>query len=671
MTLEPQDLSPRNLVQDNSGGVPGTSPVNGPIHHAVTRPSQPLPDVQPATQSSEGNLASVGTSVGRSPSGVTSLQWAIPVLPSVPSQGSDSEGTRAIRAFLGLVPADLQNRGSSSAEHKTLLQLLGGAEVYDQQLKLLRDPKTMPTGLAGADVWDDPKTFADCRLLRDPEQIRQEFLAGRPGNRPEVEAFFRENFALELPPRSNYQPDPTRPFSLHLQLMGPELTRDMSHPLPGSTRLSLPHPQMVPGARFNEGYYNDTCEACTSNLQRQGILLRRDRKVEAEEIKLAVGMINNLAYQLRTFGKVPNGTRAYYLSRTQLPDFASTVEALAELTDELAKKGLSKTSGFAGATEVYKTYVDALTIELTFLMKGAEVLAPGQAMNHVIMLSNGMMLFRHHDEATGPREEVRPYDQDDDKQAPGTSDQKRLAAESMRDMTMVYADEADDLTTLRIKSFVTVELNCHVSHLMKILLKAYRHCGMVKEAGALDTLWRLHRQAVVATFVDLTTGRVGDHDLRTGTIHPEYTAGFVKLLSLRIVKPDSDAAKLVRRQISRMREPGGFSASTVKSGQQWEKQDGWAPDQRSFWKALLILGEHEIAKQAAFAWTKAAVYQYTIDGLTLERYDISDPTQRSVKGEYGEAQPGFLWTNELLKLYLAYYSTELPRLVELWMKGTL
>ncbi len=71
-----------------------------------------------------------------------------------------------------------------------------------------------------------------------------------------------------------------------------------------STLLPLPHPFVMPGARFREAYYWDNLWvvkgllACGAN-------------------GLAEGVVRNTLVQAKTFGFVPNGTRTYYMNRRQ------------------------------------------------------------------------------------------------------------------------------------------------------------------------------------------------------------------------------------------------------------------------------------------------------------------------------------------------------------------
>ena len=77
----------------------------------------------------------------------------------------------------------------------------------------------------------------------------------------------------------------------------------------GSSLLALPHPYVVPGGRFREVYYWDSYFTMLG-LRESG----RDDLIRS--------MADNFAYELSTYGLIPNGNRSYYLSRSQ-PPFSS------------------------------------------------------------------------------------------------------------------------------------------------------------------------------------------------------------------------------------------------------------------------------------------------------------------------------------------------------------
>ncbi|MDR0950365.1 MAG: hypothetical protein LBM13_01820, partial [Candidatus Ancillula sp.] len=75
-----------------------------------------------------------------------------------------------------------------------------------------------------------------------------------------------------------------------------------------NTLLELPKPYIVAGGRFQEMYYWDSFFTCLG-LE---ILGKRD-KIE--------NILDNMAYEIKKYGFVPNANRSYYLGRSQPPFF--------------------------------------------------------------------------------------------------------------------------------------------------------------------------------------------------------------------------------------------------------------------------------------------------------------------------------------------------------------
>ncbi|MFD2137026.1 trehalase family glycosidase [Novosphingobium resinovorum] len=105
----------------------------------------------------------------------------------------------------------------------------------------------------------------------------------------------------------------------HIRALWPQLSRDAVTPPPASSAIALPSPYVVPGGRFREIYYWD------SYFTMLGLVADgRDDLVE--------GMIDDFASLIERFGHIPNGTRTYYLSRSQPPFFALMLD-LSKQTD--------------------------------------------------------------------------------------------------------------------------------------------------------------------------------------------------------------------------------------------------------------------------------------------------------------------------------------------------
>ena len=182
---------------------------------------------------------------------------------------------------------------------------------------------------------NDSKEFVDMPLLAAPEEVRRAFDALTPaqrGDRAALSAFVAANFAAAgsdvLPaPLADWSPTPAfvdrlednatlRDWALAVHGIWRELGRACApsvaeHPERHSL-LWVPHTAVVAGGRFREPYYWDSAFIV------RGLLVSGMHDT-------AAGVVRNLLYLCKTYGFVPNGGRAYYLTRSQPPMLSDMV----------------------------------------------------------------------------------------------------------------------------------------------------------------------------------------------------------------------------------------------------------------------------------------------------------------------------------------------------------
>ena len=160
-----------------------------------------------------------------------------------------------------------------------------------------------------AAVFADSKTFVDCSPRKDPEEILAAYRAQRSRAGFDLPAFVHEHFEAPQPAHSDYVPVQGQGLAEHIDSLWPYLTRQPDQHPPRGSLLQLPHPYVVPGGRFVELYYWD------SYFTMLGLS-------ESGRPELVHAMTDNFAYLIDRYGHVPNGTRTYYLSRSQPPVLA-------------------------------------------------------------------------------------------------------------------------------------------------------------------------------------------------------------------------------------------------------------------------------------------------------------------------------------------------------------
>lgn len=256
--------------------------------------------------------------------------------------------------------------------------------------------------VAMAKLYPDGKSVVDLVPRRDPAAIVADFVQLRQPEgtigKARLQAFVDANFDPRPENETRLGEDADTSIEAHIVNLWPYLTREPADTDEGpwSSLVSLPAPYVVPGGRFNEMFYWDSYFTMLG-------LARSDR------FDLVRDMVGNFAWLIDTYGFVPNGTRTYFLTRSQPPFFAPMVALLAEHDGD----------------DVYRRYLPELLREHDYWMRGADEIGPGEAREHVVELADGTLLNRYHGSENWPRPE-------------GYADERELAARSDRPAAELY-----------------------------------------------------------------------------------------------------------------------------------------------------------------------------------------------------------------------------------------
>lgn len=298
-------------------------------------------------------------------------------------------------------------------------------------------------------LFADSKTFPDCVPLVAPEVILERYRAQRESADFSLDAFVQAHFARETIPDEHYVSNPDHSLRDHIDGLWPVLTREPAEHPSLCSLLPLPRPYVVPGGRFRELYYWDSYFTMLG-LAASG---RHD---------LMRAMADNFAYLIDTYGLVPNGTRTYYLTRSQPPVFSLM------------------TTLFEGHVTDACAYLPQLKREYAFWMDGAEHLRPGGAYRRVVRLPDGAVLNRYWDDRAHPREEAYLEDVETARRSGRPHHivfrDLRAAAESGWDFSSRWCDAqpdatagysqapASDLATIRTTCILPIDLNALLWH---------------------------------------------------------------------------------------------------------------------------------------------------------------------------------------------------------------
>ena len=439
-------------------------------------------------------------------------------------------------------------------------------------------------------------------------------------------------------------------------------------------------PYVVPGGRFNELYCWDSYFIVLGLLQ-DG---RKD---------LARGMADNLLYEVKFYGKIPNANRTYYLTRSQPPFLTRIVRAVFE-------SGAADKAWLADALKTTLAEYKEVWLGKDRLVKVGQY-----------------ELSRYYDEGSGPCPEVEPGHYDEKIQPwlaqvrPGDSEIPLTPFRFLNEYLFCerYADlKVDDLsldeffkhdravresghdTTHRFDDrtadFVSVDLN---SLLYKYEtdfaeLIETRFAGELRELGgnfSSAESWRqraaARKAAIMALMWDEGRGYFFDFDFARQKRSTYISATglyplWAGMLDVSNVAELERAKRVADFAIGKLEEPAGLAATAKESvesarrrdARQWDYPFGWAPHQMLAWKALKNYGLDDDAGRLAYRWLYTiAKNAHDFNGTIPEKYNVVTGSH-DVFVEYGNvgtkfsyiATEGFGWMNASFEVGMNYLS---------------
>jgi alpha,alpha-trehalase len=479
-----------------------------------------------------------------------------------------------------------------------------------------------------AGLFTDSKTFADATPNAAPRIILERFAHERPQDSAQLARFVARNFTLPAPPASSVTVPAAPTLPRHIDVLWPLLTRSTPSVAPFSSLLPLPRPYVVPGGRFREVYYWD------SYFTMLGLVAsgRRD---------LAQDMVRDFAALIDRYGHVPNGTRTYYLSRSQPPLFYAMVSLLEPGAEHQALARL----------------LPELKAEDAFWMAGSERLTPGHAARRAVVLEGGVRLNRYWDDSDLPRDESWREDvtlaRASGRPAQEVFRELRAAAESGWDFGSRWFADGRTRATIVTTEIVPVDLNSLLYGLERAIrdgcleqgdsacAREYAQRASARCAALNRVLWDAGRGA----YLDYRwTQRRRIQAVTAATLYPLFVGAASRQQAAAV-------ADTVRAQLLRA---GGLLTSTVSTGEQWDAPNGWAPLQWIAIEGLRRYGREALAATIACRWMANVENVYRASGKLVEKYNVLSPGQGGGGGEY-PLQDGFGWTNGVLRRLLVMY----------------
>ncbi len=452
-------------------------------------------------------------------------------------------------------------------------------------------------------IFPDGKTFVDAVPRRAAAAIMRDWRARGAMDDAALRAFVLANFDV---PGLAPAPAPDTAggrvaMAEHIRRLWPVLTRAPLAPPAGSSALALPRAYVVPGGRFREMYYWDSYFTMLGlKADGQGALID--------------SMIDDFVSLIERYGHVPNGTRSYYLSRSQ-PPFLYAMMALSPATDPAVK---ARRLAALKREWAYWTMPERTTT-----------------------MPDGSTLQHYWDARTTPRDESYREDVETARTSGRAAGEVyrnlRAGAESGWDFSSRWLADGRTLATIDTTRIVPVDLNSLLYGLEQAIARGCADTGDTDGARAFTARAAARRTAVERWLWDERGGRYGDYDSARGRLRDGMTAAALYPLFTALASP-AHAARTADATERLLLAPNGLRTTTVATGQQWDKPNGWAPLQWIAVEGLSRYGRDDLARAIALRFVGTVEREYRASGKLLEKYDVEE-SRAGGGGEYLKRSP--------------------------------
>lgn len=463
-------------------------------------------------------------------------------------------------------------------------------------------------------IFEDQKIFADAIPLFPTGYIESQYHMEKSERGFNLRSFILKHFKIPIYKPESATSDVRKPIKEHIISLWDSLTR-VNKEATGSL-LPLPYPYVAPGGRFDELYYWD------SYFTMLGLAV-------SGRVDLVENMVENFTYLIHTNGFIPNGTRNYYLTRSQIPFYAAMIKLWQSIRGD----------------QVLSLYIPALEKEYAFWMLGSQNLTPEyNQYKRVIQMDDGTVLNRYWDDEDMPRPEGYSFDVAMQSSIKNFYRNIRAACESGWDFSSRWFDDEKNILTICTTDIVPVDLNCMILLLEKTLLEAYEYTSNHIKVEQFKSAISVRTHAINKYLWDNEAGVYKDFNFKKKKKTKAMTLAMLFPLFIKISSSEQ-AHQVLAFVKDNMLKKGGLQTTIVVTTQQWDANNGWAPLQWIGYKSALNYNNTELAQAIKNNWMHNLETAYKQTGKLMEKYPVSG-VQVSLKagGEYLN-QDGFGWTN--------------------------
>jgi alpha,alpha-trehalase len=358
-------------------------------------------------------------------------------------------------------------------------------------------------------------------------------------------------------------------------------------------------------------------------------------------------MVRDFGYLIDSYGHVPNGTRSYYLSRSQPPVFYAMV-ALFTGEDVAAADA---------------RYLPQLKREYAFWMDGAQSLPAGQARRRVVAMPDGSILNRYWDDRDTPRDESYREDVELAHRSGRPPKQIyrdiRAAAESGWDFGSRWFADGRNRSSIETTQIVPVDLNSLLYGLENAIRTGCHRRSDEPCAREFERRAKARAAAIDHYLWDDSAGAYYDYHWRRASSITRLSAATLYPLFVGLAS-EAQAQAVGQAVAHELLRPGGVATTTLRTGEQWDAPNGWAPLQWIAIDGLRRYGQNLLAQRIACRWMFNVQDFYRRKGKLMEKYDVETVGEAGGGGEY-PTQDGFGWTNGVMRALAMLYPAELGR----------
>lgn len=402
-----------------------------------------------------------------------------------------------------------------------------------------------------------------------------------------------------------------------------------------STLLNLPHPFIIPGGRFREFYYWDTYFIL------EGLVV-------SSMDTTAVNIVKNFISIIDTLGYIPNGTRKYYMYRTQPPFFPMMLLKLLDLNhgkynDLILKKGLDM------ALKEYKFFDTYRSV----LVKGQD--GKYHKLNYFHVTTD----FPRPESLS---EDIQTFLSQKNQLEREMYSNLKSGAESGWDFSSRWFMDETEISTIGAYYQVPVDLNATLFKNELIISTLLDRAGRTKEARLFGDRAMKRAHSINQVLWNNQLGVWNDYNMLTHSfVSSRFYFSNIFPLIMGIDPPTGNMYNVLQvYQKELFSYVGGVPASGPgkDTGQQWDFPNVWAPHQFLIVEYLYNKNERKMALQIARAFYNSVSVGYRQNGVFYEKYNAERLGYTGTGGEY-EAQTGFGWTNGTALSFINTFKDEI------------